>query len=174
MRGTLRDLTFTGNGRQVLSVTLDGDFRENFDKMRDKPVEVQIKPYRKKRSKNANDYLWVLCDKIAASQGITAVEVYRKEIRDAGTFEDFLIKNERIEKFSTAWSEKGLGWFTLLVDDYGGDYKQIRAYYGSSSYNTAEMSRLINATIEDAKALGIETATPEELSILIDEWKIKQ
>ncbi len=173
MRALLRDLTFASNGKQILSLTLEGDFRDQFDELNGKPLEVDIKKYHAKRSKNANDYLWTLCTKIAEDQGTSPEEVYRKEIREVGVFEPLPVKEDALERFSRAWASRGIGWFTVVVDDSFPGYKKVFAYYGSSTYNTAEMSRLINNTIEDAKALGIETATPQELSILMDNWRGK-
>ena len=46
----------------------------------------------------------------------------------------------------------------------------VRAYYGSSQYNTKQMSRLIDMVVEGAKELGIETLTPEELARIKEEW----
>ena len=83
-------------------------------------------------------------------------------------FEPLPVKEEALERFSRAWSSRGIGWFTVVVDDSFPGYKKVFAYYGSSTYNSEEMSRLINNTIEDARALGIETATPEELSLLLE------
>ncbi len=174
MRAELRDLMFSAKGKQILSLTLDGDFREQFDELNGKPLEVDIKPYRKRRSKNANDYLWTLCTKIAESQGISPKEVYRKQIAEVGVFEPLPVKEDALERFSKAWESRGIGWFTVVVDDSFPGYKKVFAYYGSSTYDTAEMSRLIKNTIEDARALGIETATPEELSLLLDNWRIKE
>ena len=65
MRCELRDLTFTADGKQIVSLTLEGDFREKFDELHGKPLDMDIKVHRKRRSKNANDYLWTLCTKIA-------------------------------------------------------------------------------------------------------------
>lgn len=171
MTGKLRDLTFTKGGKQILSITLDGDFREKFDSLDGKTIDVEVKPYRKKRSKSANDYLWALCTKIAANQDISPEEVYRKEIREVGVFEAFVIREDSLERFSSAWRSHGIGWFTVTVDDAFPGHKRIHAYYGSSTYNAEEMSRVISNTIEDAKVLGIETATPEELSLLMDNWR---
>ena len=39
-------------------------------------------------------------------------------------------------------------------------------YYGSSTYDTQQMSLLIDHIVQDAKALGIETMTPAELEAL--------
>lgn len=44
-------------------------------------------------------------------------------------------------------------------------------YFGSSSYDTVQMSRLIDLLIEDCKAQGIETATPDEIARYKEEWR---
>ena len=44
---------------------------------------------------------------------------------------------------------------------------------GSHTYNTKEMSRLIEGTVQEAKALGIETATPEEIRRMEERWGMK-
>ena len=69
MRGRLRDMTFTADGRQIVSLVIEGDFREQFDKLKDADLDIEVKKHRERRSKNANDYLWVLCEKIAKEQG---------------------------------------------------------------------------------------------------------
>lgn len=167
----MRDMTFTADGRQIVSLVIEGDFREQFDKFKDADLDIEVKKHRERRSKNANDYLWVLCEKIAKEQGIGSVEVYRHEIESVGVYEDMAVKEERIPRWCEVWQSKGLGWFCKVVDNSFTGYKRVRCFYGSSTYDSAEMSRLINNTVEDAKALGIETATPAELARLIEEWR---
>ena len=48
---------------------------------------------------------------------------------------------------------------------------KVRCYFGSSTYNVSEMSDLINGTVQDAEALGIDTASPEEIEHMISLWK---
>lgn len=170
----MRDLAIGVDGKQILSLTvLDGDFRDKWDELKEVDLEVTIKKYRKKRSKNANDYLWVLCEEIAKNQGITKEEVYRKQIREVGVYEPLPVREDAIERFDAAWRQKGIGWFTEVVDDSFPGYKKIFAYYGTSVYNTEEMSRVINAAVEDARALGIDLISPEEMSLLMEEWDEK-
>jgi hypothetical protein len=42
---------------------------------------------------------------------------------------------------------------------------------GSHTYDTKEMSRLIDGVVEAAKELGIETLTPEQLERMKAAWK---
>ena len=43
-------------------------------------------------------------------------------------------------------------------------FTNVILYYGSSVYDTKQMSQLIDHLIQDARALGIETLPPEELA----------
>lgn len=43
----------------------------------------------------------------------------------------------------------------------------MRFFYGSSSYDTKEMARLIDEVVEECKAQGIETMSKNELDNLI-------
>ena len=45
------------------------------------------------------------------------------------------------------------------------------AFHGSSTYDTAQMSKLIDNIVSDCKALGIETLTPDKLDLLKEGWR---
>ena len=47
---------------------------------------------------------------------------------------------------------------------------QLQCYFGSSTYNTKEMSVLIDGIVYEAKELGIETLPPDELERMKVEW----
>lgn len=50
-------------------------------------------------------------------------------------------------------------------------YVNVMSYYGSSVYEPAQMSRLIDLVVHDCKEFGIETLTPSELARLKEEWR---
>jgi hypothetical protein len=122
-----------------------------------KQLVVDIKQHRKKRSMDANAYLWVLCNKLAEKLRITKEEVYKKAIRDVGQFEIVPIREDVVERWITAWDSKGMGWFAELMEDSKLEgYKKVISYYGSSIYNTAEMARLIEEIVSICKEQGVE------------------
>lgn len=136
-----------------------------------KPGEYSLSPAKKKRSNDANAYMWVLCDKIAAKVGITPQDVYRRAIRDVGVFTPLPIKNEAVDDFTRIWEAHGTGWVLDVVDDSKiKGYKLCNAYQGSSTYDVTQMSRLIDYIVEDAKAMGIETLSDRELSLMKEEY----
>jgi hypothetical protein len=138
---------------------------------RGKKLLVEIKQYRRQRSLDANGYLWVLCQKIAEAIHSTKEEVYQEAVRKVGPFEIVPIRNDAVKRWIEVWNGRGLGWHAEIMEDskiHG--YKKIISYYGSSSYNTKEMSVLIDYIVDECKNLGIETMTPQEIAALKEAW----
>lgn len=135
-----------------------------------KPGEYEIEKARKKRSLDANAMCWAICEQIARAAGVTKEDVYRKAIKDVGEYVDMVMPAEAVESFGRAWRSKGVGWVTELVDDAPGG-KLVRAYYGSSLYDTAAMSRLIDWLLQEAKELDIEVISERERSLLLANWE---
>ena len=131
----------------------------------DKEYVCEIKKHRQKRSKNANSYMWELIGKLSQKMNKSTEELYRGYIKEFGIFRDVELQPEAVKTLEHVWSAYGLGWFCECVDTVN-DKTTLRLYYGSSSYNSKQMSVLIDAVIQDCKAVGIETMTPEELSRL--------
>jgi len=170
IKGTISDFAIDFTTRkQRLTLTLDGDFRYGFDKYNGKVLDIAVKEHRDKRSKNANSYCWVLVGKIAEELNLPAREVYKHAIRHVGVYEDVEMPEKAAKLFAKSWQQRGIGWQTEKVDDTANGVI-LRAYYGSSTYDTKQMARLIDNIVSDCKELGIETMTPEELSALKDSW----
>lgn len=133
----------------------------------DKEKKYEIKEHKEKRSLDANGYCWVLCKKIADKLHITKEEIYKKNIKEVGKYEVIPIKNEAIETFVNAWTGKGIGWICEILSKSKIDgYTNLIAYYGSSIYDSKEMSLLLDGIVQEAQNLGIETLTPDELANL--------
>ena len=141
-----------------------------------KQIDVEAKKYRKKRSLDANAYCWVLCNNIAnelSKEGITTKEeIYRDAILQVGTFEPFIVQEKTFENFKRIWEKQGLGFLVQEVNRKDKCVK-VNCYYGSSTYNTKEMSLLIEILIQLAKSLNIETKSKSEIDSLLKEWDKK-
>lgn len=136
-----------------------------------KQYELILKKRTRKRSLDANRYFWQLLDKMADVLERRKEDLYLEYVKQCGPFKDFTLTEDEAKTFKVAWSMLGTGWPTEQVDyDEDGENIILRAYYGSSRYNTKQMSRLIDMVVEDAKELGIETMTPDELSRMKGAW----
>lgn len=171
MKAQLVDLSLSLAGKQRLTLELDEDFRETFDKLRGNPVDVAVKKFRQKRSLDANAYAWVLIDRLAAVMRLPKEEVYRKAIKHiGGVSETVCVQEKAVDKLCDGWSKNGTGWQTERFPSKIDGCVNVTLYYGSSTYDTRQMSALIDSLVEDCKALGIETKTPEEINSLLSSY----
>lgn len=159
----------------MLEINERKDFELIVDDLKDKDkLSVEIKPYRPKRSLDANAYFFVLADKLASKLHITKEDVYREAIRDiGGVSETVCVKNQAVKRLCEGWSKNGLGWQTETFPSKIEGCTNVVLYYGSSTYDTAQMSELIGNIVEACKAQGIETRTPDELANLLSMWEGK-
>lgn len=157
----------------MLEINERKDFELIVDDLKDKDkLSVEIKPYRPKRSLDANAYFFVLADKLASKLHITKEDVYREAIRDiGGVSETVCVKNQAVKRLCEGWSKNGLGWQTETFPSKIEGCTNVVLYYGSSTYDTAQMSELIGNIVEACKAQGIETRTPDELANLLSMWE---
>lgn len=139
-----------------------------------KPGKYDIAPHKEKRSKNANSYMWVLCEKIAQKLGgkYTKEEVYRRAIKAVGIYRVYPdMKPSLANTLEAAWQNLGVGWVTESDYEQDGEHRWVRTYYGSSSYNTKQMTRLLDYIIEDAKSVGVAVEPEEKIQSLLREWE---
>ena len=167
----LKDLLRSMDGKQVLSFEVISGLG-NLDELIDKDLTVEIKPFRKRRSLDANAYFWVLCDKLAVKTGISKEGIYRESIKNIGGNSDTVcVVDEAVDKLRSAWERNGLGWQTEVLDSKIKGCTNVILYYGSSTYDTKQMARLIDNIVQDCKANDIETLPPYEIKRLKEAWK---
>ena len=128
--------------------------------------EYELKQFKQKRSLSANALCWVYCNELAKKLKTTKEEIYRNAISYVGVFEEIKVATpEAAKRFKKIWYSHGVGWLTKSIDE-----TTIHAYYGSSTYNTAEMARLIDFLQDECKTQGIETKPQEEIDALLKQW----
>lgn len=174
MRGKLKDLTINRDGTQNITVTVRFDFRETFDRLAEKDLDVEIKQHREKRSRNANAYFHVLVNKIAGETGESDEAVKTRLVIEYGTVardEDGLVIGF---KLPATVNVSKIYPYTRMFDQRTEGGKLFSCYLvlkHTSDMDTKEMARLIDGAIEEAKELGIETDTPETLARYKEEWE---
>lgn len=159
MIGKLRDLMRLSGGEWLVSFTTGGNPEELFAKLKDSTVSVEIKKASKSRSRDANAFCWAMCNDIgnAMRPAIPKEMVYRQAIRDVGKSSMLLIQDEAVDTFISTWGERGVGWFAEVLDDSKKNpgCKVIIAYYGTSVYDSAEMSRVLDYLRQDMENMQL-------------------
>lgn len=137
-----------------------------------KLYDVEIKQHRERRSLDANGYFWVLADQLAdklttKDNVVKKEDIYRRLIVDVpGASETVCVQEKAVDKLCRGWEHNGTGWMTERMPSKIPGCVNVILHYGSSVFDTAQMSRLISLVVEECKAQGIEVLTPDELARL--------
>lgn len=140
-----------------------------------KTYTADLKQYRRRRSLDANAYAWVLIGKLASKLNLPKEEVYRVFIRDVGdNYTIVPIRDDAVDKWIETWRDRGLGWICeILGESKLPGYTNVVSYYGSSTYDSLQMSRFVSLIVGECQSHGIDTMTPQELSLLMEAYSEK-
>lgn len=128
-----------------------------------KNEEIQVK--KKKRSKDQNAYFWELLQQLCEEMNLNVIDEYRKRVKELGICRQWKIANENVPTFVKMWEDRGIAWFVEQIE-VDGEETLLNAYYGSSSYSTSQMKRLLDNLIQDCKEVGIQTLDELEIEAL--------
>lgn len=159
-----------GLEESIICLAVKGkDILSSLEKLQGMELSVEMKKPRKKRSLDSNAYFWVLCDKIAEKVGTDKDSVYLDMLEHYGKFTHVIVKPEAAERMMKEWRAcRILGEVTVN----GATGVQLQCYYGSSTYDQAEMCKLIDGVVNECKDLGIETLPPDEIAAMNARWAV--
>ena len=177
MNGVLKDLSFSRNGENVLTITTRESCKKLWETLGEMEVTFIIKKRVNPRSLNANKYAWSLIEKLAEVMETDKDAVYEEMLRRYGTGDSYIdaAGNECKVLFTLQdgvppsavarhYSAVGVGY----VD--GKKFIHYRAIKGTSEYSTKEMSVFLDGIISECREVGIETDTPEQIARYKEGW----
>lgn len=129
--------------------------------------EYELKEHKPKRSIQSNNYFWRLLGDLCFELDLNVLDEYKKRVKELGIFRQWTIDRDNLKTFNKMWTSQGIAWFTEVVDIAVDNKIVVNAYYGSSSYNSKQMAKLIDGLVQDCRAVGIETKTAEEINSLL-------
>lgn len=137
---------------------------------KDKPYTAELKEFCEKRSLDTNAYYWKLCGDLARAVGERPEDIYLRHIRDIGNYSTLCVQEKALDDFKRKWTSGHLGRFIETRKSKIPGCVTVLAYYGSSDFDRAQMSRLIDNLIQDCEAVGVETLPPDKVSLLKEDW----
>lgn len=167
--GTLRDVTRNFiTGRYNITYELEEGNITDVDNIKDKKLRISAKQYREKRSLDSNGYAWHLMQRIAEQCHTTKDEIYIRCLqRYSRSFTHMIVHPEIIPKLEEQYRVViDLG--DVLVNGKLG--RQVQVYFGSSTFDTKEMSVFLDGIISECKDLGISTLPQSDIDRLNAEW----
>lgn len=147
---------------------------ESIEELEKKELKLTAKPYRQRRSLNANAYMWVLTDKIAEKTNETVDEAHKRHILTYSHTETIDDMPVTVTVRRDVDMDKVEGYWRHYYDSSDGKWRSYRMIKRSSHFDTKEMSNFLERIVEEAKELGIDTATPEELERMLKLYEQNQ
>lgn len=160
----MKDVIFTGK-REEMTLFFLG--------LRDDTTVFDLIEHKEKRGLSQNNYYWQLLEKLSVKTHVPKQKIHNINLRHLGLMERI---NGQVVSVLLPDAEE-TEETVLMADTYhlvptrktkeGTDGKMYRWYLmlrGSSDMNVSEMSALVDLAVQDAKAQGIETLTPNELA----------
>lgn len=168
------------NGRIQLTFEFEKDVSGCLDEIKDGILTIVVKKFRKRRSLDANAYYWQLLTKLADKLKISNPCMHNILLRRYGQLEEiggklvYLIlpdtedgENRALE--AETYHIKPTTEVNTGVD--GTTYRTYKMLRGSSTYDTKEMSRLIEGLVAECREQGIDTLPPEEFNRMMDMYE---
>ena len=155
----------TGTPMQLIRVLSESEPDKKWDLME----------YKEKRSLNQNSLYWLYVGKIAKKTRINAARIHNENLRalcqperiggnivtlyipDTDDAEEAVLNSSTYHLRPTSETREGKDGVT---------YRGYILLRGSHTFDVATMSALLDMVIEEAKAQGIETISPQELEQL--------
>lgn len=166
------------NGGFLLSMHVS-EIPSGAEKLREEALAVSITKWRERRSLTANAYYWVLVSKIAEAAGMSNARAHNMLLRSYGVPEtiggQLTIAMLPVEAEDEILERELYHLKPTSKTKVGKDGQIFRAYIllkGSSDYDTKEMARLIDGTVEEAKMLGLETLPEEEIERMMAAYEV--
>lgn len=174
--GRLKDASRSLDGKAQITLTINevNVALSGYDSLKDaEQLDIVIRKHRKKRSLNANKYFHKLVDEIAKVLHSSHTEVHNKLISEYGQIDtdiETIILEDSVPWLKAESMHLRPTTATKVLDN-GRLYRVYFVMRGSHTYDTAEMSKLIDGAVSEAKELGIETMTLDELERMKQMWK---
>lgn len=172
LRGTVYGLLKDIEGNTLITFNV-GNVTPDMSLLEGKDLDIKATQHREKRTMTQNAYYWVLIAKLAAKLRISTARLHNLKLREVAP--PFVIDgkiamqpipdtdkaaNELLE--ATTFHLKPTSG--IIVGNDNAIYRWYVVLRGSSTFDTQEMTRLLDSLIEDCKVFGIETLTPDELA----------
>ena len=168
--------------RMEMTVQCDrDDIGREWDTLRkSEKLVFSVKEYKKKRSLDANAYYWLLVTKLAKVLNLSKPHLHNLLLRRYGQPE--IIDGQMVflvlpdSESGTRKADEAETYHIRPTSQVktGVDGKMYRTYVmlrGSSTYNTAEMSELIDGLVSECREQGLETLPADELERMMQMYE---
>jgi hypothetical protein len=136
--------------------------------MLQRAIDVSIDVHREKRSTDANGLLWHCIGELTNVTGRDKWEEYLSLLRQYGKYTYIVVKEKAVEDMKKQWREVEI---VGEYDMHGEKGVQLLCYFGSSTYNTKEFSKLLQGTFYEMQQAGLQPPPSSDMRRALEKWE---
>ena len=151
---------YQSNKFKVVFEVDNADSLSDLNGLKDALLDLKVEKHRKKRSLDANAYLWSCLNDIAIALNTDKWSVYLQMLKRYGKFTYIVVKQSAVEAMKQQWRECEVVGEIVI----GGEKAvQMLCYFGSSTYNSKEFSDLLNGVVSEMEEMGLQPPPTREI-----------
>ena len=160
-------------GKAYIRLEIEGDIDMS---LKDKTLDLELKTHREKRSLDANAYYYKLLSLMAEKLHTSLNELHNETLSRYGYPEylDNHLATVTLREDVDVNKLEGIhlkSTGAITTNSKGVNFVNYILMRGSHTFNTLEMSHLIDGVISEAQELGIDTITPDEKDRMLALWE---
>ena len=151
---------YKSNKYQAVFELDNADSLSELNNLKDALLDLKVEKHRKKRSLDANAYLWSCLNDIAIALNTDKWSVYLQMLKRYGKFTYIVVKQSAVEAMKKQWRECEVVGEIEIGGEKG---VQLLCYFGSSTYNSKEFSVLLDGVVSEMKEMGLQPPPTREI-----------
>lgn len=131
-------------------------------------LDIKATIHRDKRSKDANALLWACIGELTDVTGRDKWTEYLALLKEYGKYTYIVVKENAVEAMKKQWREVEI---VGEYDMHGEKAIQLLCYFGSSTYDTKEFSKLLNGVKYEMEQAGLQPPPSGEMKRALEQWE---
>ena len=133
-------------------------------------LNIKAVKFREKRSLDANALFWHCVGAIANAMETPTDkwEIYLRMLKRYGKYTHICVKPNVVDAVRAQWRESEV---IGEVNINGQKAVQMLCYFGSSTYDTKEFSRLLDGVISEMQEMKLETPVSADVRRALEQWE---
>lgn len=155
----------------VAFISDDRNVINHLDDIKDGELEIKAEKRRKRRSLDANALLWKCIGEISEATQADKWDIYLGMLQHYGKFTYICVKPNVVDAMKAQWRECEV---VGEIDINGKKAVQLLCYFGSSTYDSKEFSRLLDGVISEMQDIGLQPPPSREMREAIERLEKKE
>ena len=169
LRATLESVAWDRRNKEARITFASDSIPEGLENLQGE-LTVSVKKFRPHRTKDANALLWACIGDISKALTEDPWKVYLRLLKRYGKYTYIVVKENVVDAVSRQWRETEV----IGETEIGGQKAvQMLCFFGSSTYDKEEFSKLLDGTKQEMEEMGLTPPPSKDMMRALEVWDEK-